>query len=201
MIPTNEQIASLSGKDLVDAYNKLATAAQRTHVSRFATRSDGVRRTTNLAEAVREQAVVADAAPVSFSQPSFYSDEAAAAAHNPTDAILEEAATPVSNVVQLPPRTQVVKRAKEKTTVTALKSTAQRKPRADSGELHERIAKQAGRGDRGLKPNTLADACRAAILEGLDDEAVIARLRETFTNVPGNAARHYRKVMTVRGIK
>jgi hypothetical protein len=38
------------------------------------------------------------------------------------------------------------------------------------------------------------------LLEGLSDEDVIARLRERFDRVPGNAARHHRKVLIVRGL-
>lgn len=132
MIPTNEQIASLSGKDLVNAYNELATVAQRTHVTRFATRSDGVRRTTNLAEAVRErQDNLVSVGTEPFSRPSFYSNEAASAAHNPTDALLDEpdapnAAAPTSNVVPLVRKTtERVKRLGAP--VTALKTTAQPK--------------------------------------------------------------------------
>ena len=93
MIPTNEQISALSGKDLVDAYNELAAVAQKTPVTRFATRVDGVRRTANLAEVVRGTATRADPTPA----PVVSAIEAATgplngAAVNPTDALADEPA-------------------------------------------------------------------------------------------------------------
>jgi len=125
---TNEQIANLSGKDLVNAYNELADVAQKTHVTRFATRVDGVRRTTNLAEVVRGIAVhggenIVSVGAEPFSRPievrtSPAPAEAAQLLTNPTDALLEEP----TNVVQF----QAPKKTK-KTAVTALRTTAQPK--------------------------------------------------------------------------
>lgn len=73
---------------------------------------------------------------------------------------------------------------------------------AVNGALHPRIAKVVGRGDKGLSTgNTLSAAIRAAILAAKQtDDVILADVRTRFANVPGNAVRHYRKVLVARGL-
>jgi hypothetical protein len=160
MIPSDTEISTLNGKELVNQYNALAHELGSAQVARFATRVDGVRRTCSLAARLREVSVDPTSVPEPATEPDVSTPYVV-----PTE--------PAASIPHVEPTGEV---------------------------LHARIAKQQGKGDQGLRPDTLSAATRALLLEGLSDEDVIARLREKFDRVPGNAARHHRKVLIVRGL-
>jgi hypothetical protein len=168
MIPSDTEISTLNGKELVNQYNALAHEFGSAQVARFATRVDGVRRTCSLAARLREREV-------SVATPYVV----------PLNKVTEPATEPAASTPYVVPTEPAA-------------STPYVEP--TGAMLHARIAKQQGKGDQGLRPDTLSAATRALLLEGLSDEDVIARLREKFDRVPGNAARHHRKVLTVRGL-
>lgn len=196
---TETELNTMGPKALVDIYNELAKITGAAETKRFATKADALKRVAK--ERAKAQTLIDNqklfAEPETVAAPS--GDVDPIPAPKPAKAAKKPTVAPKAKPAITATRAELV--AATAKAVTAPKAEKPVKTTSAKGYLKPgRLAPTARKVEENT--TTIAGLARSLIVMGLDNDAVLAAIRNAFApkKIPNNAAVHYRADAKRRGM-